>query len=163
MSEALIFASTNPQYDNRLFIELWVQYMKIPNSEHVAYKNCFLLMFWHSEQFMYTTCSELGIFMYWTCNSMSNLLSYYGLFDARISASEKDLPVTWLWEIEMWKIWKRYRYVHWQWEFHLWPLDLVKIKIHGLHSLQKKDCQWSIKIMGFWWSIPHWDTCKPVQ
>ena len=34
MSEALIFASTNPQYDNRLFIELPLQYMKIPSSEH---------------------------------------------------------------------------------------------------------------------------------
>ena len=30
--EALIFASSNPQYDNRLFIELQVQYMKIPSS-----------------------------------------------------------------------------------------------------------------------------------
>ena len=27
MSEALIFASTNSQYDNRLFIELQVQYV----------------------------------------------------------------------------------------------------------------------------------------
>ena len=27
-----IFASTNPQYDERLFIELQVQYMKIPSS-----------------------------------------------------------------------------------------------------------------------------------
>ena len=34
LSEALIFASTNPQYDNRLFIELQVQYMKIPSSEY---------------------------------------------------------------------------------------------------------------------------------
>ena len=34
LSEALIFASTNPQYDNRLSIELHVQYMKIPSSEH---------------------------------------------------------------------------------------------------------------------------------
>ena len=32
--EALIFASTNPQYDDRLFIELQVQYMKIASSEH---------------------------------------------------------------------------------------------------------------------------------
>ena len=32
LSEALIFASTNPQYDNSLFIELQVQYMKIPSS-----------------------------------------------------------------------------------------------------------------------------------
>ena len=34
LSEALIFASTNPQYDDRLFIELQVQYMKITSSEH---------------------------------------------------------------------------------------------------------------------------------
>ena len=44
-----------------------------------------------SEQFMYTACSELVVFMYWTGKSMSNLLSYCGLVDARISASEKDL------------------------------------------------------------------------
>ena len=32
LSEALNFASTNSQYDDRLFIELQVQYMKIPSS-----------------------------------------------------------------------------------------------------------------------------------
>ena len=32
LSEALIFASTNPQYYDRLFIELQVQYMKDPSS-----------------------------------------------------------------------------------------------------------------------------------
>ena len=42
---------------------------------------------------MFSLCSELGIFIYWTCNSMNNLLSYCGLVDARMSASEKDLPV----------------------------------------------------------------------
>ena len=56
-SEVLIFASTNSQYDDRLFVEIQVQYMKISSSEHggehVVYRNCF----WHSEQFMYTTCS----------------------------------------------------------------------------------------------------------
>ena len=36
-SEALILASTNPQYDKRLCIELQVQYdMKIASSEHVV-------------------------------------------------------------------------------------------------------------------------------
>ena len=35
---------------------------------------------------------ELGIFMYWTCNSMKNLSSYCGLVDAKIRASDKDLP-----------------------------------------------------------------------
>ena len=33
-SEALILGSTNLQYDRRLFIDLRVQYMKIPSSEH---------------------------------------------------------------------------------------------------------------------------------
>ena len=74
-------------------------------SQHVVYKNCFL--FWHSEVFIYTTCSELVIFMYWTRNSMNNLLSYCGLVDARIRAPEKDLPVSKVrtfWETH--KIWK---------------------------------------------------------
>ena len=35
LSEALIFESTNPQYGNRLFTELRVQYMKISSSKHV--------------------------------------------------------------------------------------------------------------------------------
>ena len=56
LSEALIFASTNPQYDDRLFIELRVQYMKIPSSEHVKNMPCtqIVFLFLHSEQFMYT-------------------------------------------------------------------------------------------------------------
>ena len=37
-SEAFILASTNPQYDKRLIIELQVQYMKIASSEHVLNK-----------------------------------------------------------------------------------------------------------------------------
>ena len=32
LSDALIFSSIKPQYDNRLFIKLQVQYMKIPSS-----------------------------------------------------------------------------------------------------------------------------------
>ena len=64
MSEALIFASINPQYDNRLFIELQVQYMKIPSSNLVVYKNCF----WHSEQFSYITCSPNVFSMFWAWN-----------------------------------------------------------------------------------------------
>ena len=48
LSEALIFASTNLQYDNRLFVELQVQYMKIPSSN--LGRTC-------CEQFLNTTCS----------------------------------------------------------------------------------------------------------
>ena len=45
LSEALIFASTNPQYDGRLFIELQVQYMKIPCSEHGENMLCTEIVF----------------------------------------------------------------------------------------------------------------------
>ena len=92
MSEALILASTNTQYDQILR----VQYKKTTSSIHAAHKLLFVFvltfriicvhnMFWQ--------CSELKIFMYWTGNSMDNLLSYCGLVDARINTSEKDLPV----------------------------------------------------------------------
>ena len=40
LSEALLLASINPQYDDKLFIELQVQYMKIPSSEHVENMLC---------------------------------------------------------------------------------------------------------------------------
>ena len=88
--EALICISTNQQYDKRLFIESQVQYRKIPISEHV-YINC--SEWQNKKQFVYTTCSELVVFMYWTGKSMNNLLSYCWLVDPRISASDKDLPV----------------------------------------------------------------------
>ena len=99
LSEALIFASTNTQYDDRLFIELRVQYMKIPSSEHVVYTNCFVFVltlrtiYVHN---MFSTCCEVEIFMYWTRDSMNNLLSYCGLVDTKIRASDKDLPVDFL-------------------------------------------------------------------
>ena len=42
---------------------------------------------------MYTTCFELVVFLYRTGQSINNLLSYCGLVVARMSSSEKDLPV----------------------------------------------------------------------
>ena len=86
LSEALIFALTNPQYDDRLFIELQVQYMKIPSS-NLGRTCCVQKLFLTFPRF------ELGIFMYWTCNSMNNLSSYCGLVNAKMRASDKDLPV----------------------------------------------------------------------
>ena len=98
LSKGLIYASPKPQYDDRLSIELWVQYMKIASSEHVLYTNWFFVFFQHSEQFMYTPSFEHVLSLqfsctYWTCNSMNNLSSYCGLVDVRKIASEKDLPV----------------------------------------------------------------------
>ena len=52
MSEAFIFASTNPQYDNRLFIELPVQYMKIPSLEHVVYTNWFFVFYTQKSEYI---------------------------------------------------------------------------------------------------------------
>ena len=63
-SEALILASTNPQHDKRLFIDLPVQYMKTTSSEHVVFINCSECQYKNKKQFMYTTCSELVVFMY---------------------------------------------------------------------------------------------------
>ena len=50
-----------------------------------------LLFAVHGEN-MFSPSSELAIFMYWTCNGMNNLSSCCGLVDAKIRASEKDLP-----------------------------------------------------------------------
>ena len=75
-SEAFILASTNPQYDKRMFMEL-------PRKLHAenmgrTYSTHLLAMF--------CACRFHG-------NSMNNLLSYYWLVDARMSGSEKDIPV----------------------------------------------------------------------
>ena len=45
LSEALIFALTNWQYYDRFFIELEIQYMKIPSSEHGENMLCTEIVF----------------------------------------------------------------------------------------------------------------------
>ena len=51
----------------------------------------------YHEIYKHRTCSAYVLPMFCTCsfhcNSMNNLLSYFGLVDATISAPEKDLPV----------------------------------------------------------------------
>ena len=64
LSEAHIFASTNPKYYKSLLIELPVQCMKITSSEHDVYINCSECQNKNRKQFVYTTCSELVILMY---------------------------------------------------------------------------------------------------
>ena len=90
-SEALILESVNPQYDDRLFIHFWIQYKKNTSWEHVVYKHCFEDQ--NKKQCLYTTCSEVVFFLYWSQESMNNLSSYCGLIDWRMSASDTDLPV----------------------------------------------------------------------
>ena len=72
LSEALIFASTNPQYDDRFFIELQVQYMKIPSSS------------------LGRTCCVQKLFLTFRTIFVHNLFSPCS---AKRRASDKDLPV----------------------------------------------------------------------
>ena len=67
-SVALILASTNPQCDKRLFIELQAQYMKIPRSEHVVYINCSECQ--NKKQFVYTTCSQHVLSLEFSCTEL---------------------------------------------------------------------------------------------
>ena len=75
LSEALIFASTNPQYDDRfdrLFIELQGQYMKIPSSK------------------LGRACCVQKLFLTFRTIFVHNM--FYPC-SAKRRASDKDLPV----------------------------------------------------------------------
>ena len=52
-------------------------------------------------------CTQHVLNLYFSCNLMNNLLSYNGLIDAKMSTSDKDLPVevpplmsVWLWNFK---------------------------------------------------------------
>ena len=78
LSEALIFASANPQCDNRLFIEWQVQCMKIPSSEH--------------GKDIRTCCVQKLFLTFWTIY-VHNMFSPCS---AKKRASDKDLSVHFL-------------------------------------------------------------------
>ena len=61
---------------------------KNTSSEHVLYKNCFCF---HIQN---NICTKHFLTLYFSCNSMNNLSSYYWLNDSRTRASEKDLHAT---------------------------------------------------------------------
>ena len=75
LSEALIFASTNPQYDNSLFIELQVQYMKIPSSN------------------LGRTCCVQKLFLTFRTIFVHNMFSPCS---TKRRASDKNLPVSFM-------------------------------------------------------------------
>ena len=56
-----ILASTNPQFDKRLFIELQVQYI----NENGKRRTC-------SEQFVYTSCSPHVLSLQFSCTELVN-------------------------------------------------------------------------------------------
>ena len=73
LSEALIFASSNSQQDDRLFIELQVQYMKIPSSN------------------LGRTCCVQKLFLTFRTIFVHNMFSPCS---AKRRACDKDLPVS---------------------------------------------------------------------
>ena len=85
ISEALILESVNPKYDKRLFIEFPEKY-KFTTC-------CVQILFRMSKQKQNNFCAQHVVNLYFSGNSMNNLLSYCGLTDARMKASEKDLPI----------------------------------------------------------------------
>ena len=90
---------------------------------------CVQKLFWMSGTLsvhnMFYPCSELGIFMYWTCNSMNNLSLYCGLVDAKIRASDKDLPV----QIQVTNfIWVKQQPMVWR-IFQMLPIIMIEYRI----------------------------------
>ena len=71
LSEVLIFASINPKYDDTLIVELQVQYKKTTSS----------VLCWYTHEIVMNVKTK------------NNLLSYFGSICARMSASDKELPV----------------------------------------------------------------------
>ena len=85
-SEALVLASVNPQYDMRLFIEF-------PEKYKFTTRCIQKLFFCFCFEIQNNICSQHVVNLYFSGNSMNNILSYCGLTDSRMRASEKDLPV----------------------------------------------------------------------
>ena len=85
VSEALIFESVNPQYDERLFIE---------SPEKYKFRTCCVQkLFFFCFDIQNNTCTQHVLNLYFLGDSMNNLSSYCGLTDSKIRASDTDLPV----------------------------------------------------------------------
>ena len=83
-SDALILESVNPQYDERLFIEF---------PEKYNFTTCCVQKLFFCFDIQNNICTQHVVNLYFSWNSMNNLSSYCWLTDARMRASEKDLPV----------------------------------------------------------------------
>ena len=64
---------------------------KNTRSQYVVYKYCFEFQNKNKKN---NFCTQHVVNLNFSGNSMNNLLSYCGLTDARMKASEKDLPVS---------------------------------------------------------------------
>ena len=85
LSEARICASTNPQYDDRLFIELQVQYMKIPSSEHGENMLCTEIVFdiqnnFFTKHVLSMFCKKKSFWKRFTCKLQLQKWSYTNVY-----------------------------------------------------------------------------------
>ena len=129
--------------------------MKTGSSVHVVYINCFFV-------FVFTFKTIFVHNMFWACcfhyrtgKSMNNLLSYCGLLvDARIRASNKDLPVQ---PVKMNCLWIKC----------LWPVKLQrktkrKCKLHHERALIYTDFSWKVPDgISMWVQLVSWNTFWP--
>ena len=88
VSEALILESVMNMTRDYL-----LNYKKSTSLEHVVYKYCFECQNKNKKNYF---CIQHFLNLYLSCNSMNNHSSYYELNDAKMRASEKDLPVIYL-------------------------------------------------------------------
>ena len=97
-TETMIFFLFCPGKYEKYYSYTGKSFMKLLFLQNMGRTCCVHKLFWMSKSISvhnkFAPCSELGIFTYWTCNSMNNTSSYCGLVDAKIRASDKDLPVT---------------------------------------------------------------------
>ena len=84
-------------------------------------------------------------FMYWKRNSMNNLSSYYGLVDARISASDKNLPVLFEVLIQVCASFSRKKIRNKHFYFHNMLLNLEK----GVHKEIIYDHKQAVRVLRF--------------
>ena len=137
LSEALIFASTNPQYDDRLFIELQVQYMKIPSSN------------------LGRTCCVQKLLLTFRTIFIHNMFSPCS---AKRRASDKDLPVIskFRWEkywrisaglicVNFWQFWSDKELICWR-MICFWRSKKSKLNSSFLNILATKSFWYDIQI-----------------
>ena len=94
--------------------------------------------------------SQCGIFSF--VSIMNKRFLRYDTWDQRYTVSEgRVFFLIWPWQREICKsnlIWS-YLYTHYVWTFDLYPWNLILVSWDGLHSLQDKRCQKSIKQWSF--------------
>ena len=92
VSEALIFESVNPQYDERLLTESPKKY---------KFRTCCVQKLFFCFDIQNNICTQHVLNLYFWGDSMNNLSSYCGLTDSKMRASETDLFIC---TGKMWKL-----------------------------------------------------------